>query len=128
MGTKRSDPATGIAQRYCGLSSRPSLLRKYHNKVSCYLSAGGGSGLQFVKNVTLVKPNKVQCNKTRHAVHDSPLMHCAASHLTCDSFSSSGTDDNDNEVHGDDEVKSTCLVWLTALFETPSEIMYVEML
>ena len=55
-------------------------------------------------------------------------MRSSAFCLTCDSFSSSGNDDNDNEVHENDEVKNVYPFWLTTLFGTSNDVMYVKML
>lgn len=55
-------------------------------------------------------------------------MRSSAFCLTCDSFSSSGNDDNYNEFHENYEVKNIHPIWLTTLLGTSNEVMYVKML
>lgn len=56
--------STGILQRHCVCGSRALLAKQYCSTASPNLPAGGGSGLQFVKNATAVK-----CNKRGLPVH-----------------------------------------------------------
>lgn len=58
---------TGIPGSYCWFGSRLPQQSEYCNTVSCTISTGGGSCIQFVKN-TSVKCNKAKYNKVNRPV------------------------------------------------------------